>query len=183
MVDYCAREGLGFIPWFPLAVGRLVEAGGPIGRAAKRHSATPGQIALAWLLRRVPGMLPIPGTSSVSHLKENIAAAGLILEDSELIAIDRGHDQTEHPLRVANLSTQSKQPTPKHLVVEVKPARRAGTAIRRYSCTDGRLLVTTGCASSSLKAGLPPHPGRVQGVTALSSALTNSGKERVGPDR
>jgi pyridoxine 4-dehydrogenase len=89
VLEYCSREALGFIPWFPLAVGRLAASRGPIGEAAKRHGATPGQIALGWLLRRSPVMLPIPGTSSVRHLEENIAAAGLILEDAEFAAIGR----------------------------------------------------------------------------------------------
>ncbi len=85
VVEYCAEEGLAFIPWFPLAVGQLAgsAAGTAIQRAAERHGATPGQIALAWLLRRSPVMLPIPGTSSVRHLEENVAAAGLILDDEE----------------------------------------------------------------------------------------------------
>jgi pyridoxine 4-dehydrogenase len=89
VLEYCAREGLGFIPWFPLAVGRLAGAAGPIGEAAKRHGATPGQIALAWLLQRSPVMLPIPGTSSARHVEENVAAAGLILDHSEFAAIGR----------------------------------------------------------------------------------------------
>jgi pyridoxine 4-dehydrogenase len=89
VVDYCAREGLGFIPWYPLAVGTLVKAGGPVGRAAKRHGATPGQIALAWLLRRAHVMLPIPGTSTVSHLEENVAAVGIIPGDYEFAAIEK----------------------------------------------------------------------------------------------
>jgi pyridoxine 4-dehydrogenase len=87
VLEYCAREGLGFIPWYPLAVGQLAEVGGPIGKAAKRHGAIPGQIALAWLLQRSSVMLPIPGTSSVSHLEQNVAAAGLILDDGEFAAI------------------------------------------------------------------------------------------------
>ncbi len=87
VVGYCSREALGFIPWFPLAVGHLAAAGGPLAEVAKRHCATPGQIALAWLLHRSPVMLPIPGTSSVRHLEENVAAAGLILGKAELAAI------------------------------------------------------------------------------------------------
>jgi pyridoxine 4-dehydrogenase len=87
VLEYCAHEGLGFIPWFPLAVGRLAAAAGPIAEAAKRHGATPGQIALAWLLQRSPVMLPIPGTSSARHLEENVAAAGLILDRDEFAAI------------------------------------------------------------------------------------------------
>ncbi len=87
VLEYCARERLGFIPWFPLAVGQLAAAAGPIGEAAKRHGATPGQIALAWLLQRSPVMLPIPGTSSARHVEENVAAAGLILDRDEFAAI------------------------------------------------------------------------------------------------
>ena len=68
------RRGIGFIPWFPLATGRLAEPGGPLDRIAQEHDATPAQIALAWLLARSPVMLPIPGTSSVEHLEENVAA-------------------------------------------------------------------------------------------------------------
>ena len=89
VLEYCSRESLGFVPWFPLAVGQLAAAGAPIAEAAKRRGATPGQIALAWLLKRSPVMLPIPGTSSVSHLEEDMAAAGLILEDAEFEAIGR----------------------------------------------------------------------------------------------
>lgn len=89
VLEYCSREALGFIPWFPLAVGRLATSGGAIAEAAERHGATPGQIALAWLLRRSPVMLPIPGTSSVRHLEEDIAAAGLVLGDAEFAAIGR----------------------------------------------------------------------------------------------
>jgi pyridoxine 4-dehydrogenase len=87
VLEYCGREGLGFIPWFPLAVGQLAAAAGPVGDAAKRHGATPGQIALAWLLQRSPAMLPIPGTSSARHVEENVAAAGLILDRDEFAAI------------------------------------------------------------------------------------------------
>lgn len=89
VLEYCEDKGFGFIPWFPLAVGRLAEAGGPIGEVAKRHGVTPAQIALTWLLQRSRVMLPIPGTSSVSHLEENIAAAGLVLDDDEFETIGR----------------------------------------------------------------------------------------------
>jgi len=87
VLEYCSREALGFIPWFPLAMGQLAASGGPIADAAKSHGATSGQIALAWLLRRSPVMLPIPGTSSVNHLEEDIAAAGLVLGDAEFATI------------------------------------------------------------------------------------------------
>ena len=81
VLDHCEDEGLGFLPWFPLAAGDLAEPGGPLDRAARALDATPGQVALAWLLRRSPVMLPIPGTGSVAHLEENMAAAGLELPD------------------------------------------------------------------------------------------------------
>ena len=82
VLDYCAREKIGFIPWFPLATGDLARSGGVIARVAARIGAPPGQVALAWLLKRSPVMLPIPGTSRVRHLEENIGAAGLELDDS-----------------------------------------------------------------------------------------------------
>jgi pyridoxine 4-dehydrogenase len=90
-VDHSEREGLAFLPWFPLAAGDLDESG-PLARVARRHGATPYQIALAWLLARSPAMLVIPGTSSVSHLEENIRAAEIQLspEDlEELAAVSR----------------------------------------------------------------------------------------------
>jgi aryl-alcohol dehydrogenase-like predicted oxidoreductase len=84
VLDACHAAGIGFIPWFPLATGSLAEAGGPLARAAEHHDAAPSQLALAWLLQRSPVMLPIPGTSSVEHLEENVAAAKLRLEQAEL---------------------------------------------------------------------------------------------------
>jgi aryl-alcohol dehydrogenase-like predicted oxidoreductase len=84
VLDASERDGIGFIPWFPLATGNLAEADGPLARAAERHGAAPSQLALAWLLQRSPVVLPIPGTSSVEHLEENVAAAKLRLEPSEL---------------------------------------------------------------------------------------------------
>jgi pyridoxine 4-dehydrogenase len=81
VLEVCEDEGLGFIPWFPLAAGDLAEPGGPLDRAARALHATPSQVALAWLLRRSPVMLPIPGTGSVAHLEENMAAASLELPD------------------------------------------------------------------------------------------------------
>jgi pyridoxine 4-dehydrogenase len=89
VLDYCQREGVGFIPWFPLGAGSLAEAGGALVEIARRHRASPAQVALAWLLRRSPVMLPIPGTSSVAHLEENVAAAALQLDDGEFGAVDR----------------------------------------------------------------------------------------------
>jgi pyridoxine 4-dehydrogenase len=82
-LEYCERHGLVFIPWFPLAAGAL-EEGGPLARLAERHGATVHQIALAWLLARSPMIVLIPGTSSVAHLEENIAAAEIRLSDEEL---------------------------------------------------------------------------------------------------
>jgi pyridoxine 4-dehydrogenase len=87
VLDYCEAEGIGFIPWFPLATGELSKEDGPLAEAAKRHDATPSQLALAWLLRRSPVMLPIPGTSSVGHLESNTAAAGIELTDEEFDAL------------------------------------------------------------------------------------------------
>jgi aryl-alcohol dehydrogenase-like predicted oxidoreductase len=83
VVDYCARERLGFLPWFPLGTGTLARPGSPLARVAVRLRATPAQIALAWLLHRSPVMLPIPGTSSVAHLEENTAAARIELNDAD----------------------------------------------------------------------------------------------------
>ena len=87
VLDYCEREGLAFIPWFPLATGDLARPGGALDEIAARHDATPGQVALGWLLARSPVMLPIPGTSSVEHLEENAAAAGLRLSGEELATL------------------------------------------------------------------------------------------------
>jgi aryl-alcohol dehydrogenase-like predicted oxidoreductase len=83
VLDYAQREGIAFIPWFPIATGQLARPGGPLDDAAKRYGATPAQLALAWLLRRAPVMLPIPGTKSVSHVEENIAAAQVELSDEQ----------------------------------------------------------------------------------------------------
>jgi pyridoxine 4-dehydrogenase len=81
VVDYCENNGIAFIPWFPLGAGKV--AGEVLNQIAKAHAATPKQVALAWLLRRSPIMLPIPGTSSVEHLEENVAAASVRLTDEE----------------------------------------------------------------------------------------------------
>src|SRR5271169_2747079 len=81
VVDYCDRNGIAFIPWFPLGAGKV--AGEVLDRIARAHQASPPQIALAWLLRRSPIMLPIPGTSSIEHLEQNVAAASLRLTDED----------------------------------------------------------------------------------------------------
>ena len=83
VVDYCEKNKLVFIPWFPLAAGSLTRPGGVLDNLAKAHNVTTSQIAIAWLLRRSPVMLPIPGTSKVKHLEENVASAELKLSDSE----------------------------------------------------------------------------------------------------
>ena len=93
VVRYCEAEGIGFIPWFPLAAGKLAEPGGPVARIAEAHGATTGQVALAWLLQRSPVMLPIPGTGSVEHLEENVAAAELELTEEQVAELDRAADQ------------------------------------------------------------------------------------------
>ena len=87
LLDHCTEHSIGFIPWFPLATGGLTKAGGPLEQLAAEHDATPSQLALAWLLRRSPVMLPIPGTSSVAHLEDNVSAAELELTDEQFDAL------------------------------------------------------------------------------------------------
>ncbi|HEY6377225.1 MAG TPA: aldo/keto reductase, partial [Edaphobacter sp.] len=89
VVEYCTKHGLAFIPWFPVAAGKLAQPGGKLDAAAKRHGATLSQLSIAWLLHRSPVMLPIPGTSSVEHLEENVAAAGVKLSDAEWKEIEQ----------------------------------------------------------------------------------------------
>ena len=84
VLEVCERDGLGFLPWFPLATGDLATPSGPLAEAARRHDVTPSQVALAWLLQRSPVMLPIPGTSSIEHFQENLAAAELTISDQEM---------------------------------------------------------------------------------------------------
>ncbi|MBV9375819.1 MAG: aldo/keto reductase, partial [Alphaproteobacteria bacterium] len=79
LVDICAEAGMAFIPWYPLAAGRLADANSSLARIADHHNATASQISLAWLVQRSPAMLPIPGTSSIAHLEENLAAASIRL--------------------------------------------------------------------------------------------------------
>jgi aryl-alcohol dehydrogenase-like predicted oxidoreductase len=88
-LEACGERGIGFIPWFPLATGSLAQAGGPLDEIAERHDATPAQVALAWLLARSPVMLPIPGTGSVEHLEENLAAADVSLSEGEVEELAR----------------------------------------------------------------------------------------------
>jgi aryl-alcohol dehydrogenase-like predicted oxidoreductase len=88
VLDYCEKHGIGFIPWFPLAAGSLAAPGGPLAKVAERLKATPSQVALAWVLKRSPVMLPIPGTSSVKHLEENTAAAGIELSNEDFAELD-----------------------------------------------------------------------------------------------
>ncbi|MEU6828896.1 aldo/keto reductase [Nocardia beijingensis] len=87
VLNYAERENIGFIPWFPIATGELAAPGGPLAAISAEHGATPAQLALAWLLRRSPVVLPIPGTSSVAHVEENIAAARIELTDAEFEAL------------------------------------------------------------------------------------------------
>ena len=89
VLDYCEREGIGFIPWFPLAAGELAEPGGAADKIARSHNVSAAQIALAWMLKRSPNMLPIPGTSQVSHLEDNVAAAQIELSDEEFQQLDK----------------------------------------------------------------------------------------------
>jgi pyridoxine 4-dehydrogenase len=88
VVAYCTKHKLAFIPWFPVAAGKLARPGGKLDKVAKAHSATVSQLSLAWLLHHSPVMLPIPGTSSVAHLEENIAAAGVTLSAGEWKGIE-----------------------------------------------------------------------------------------------
>ena len=87
LLTECEVHGIGFMPYRPLGGGTLAASGGPVAAAAERHAATPGQVALAWLLSLSPAILPIPGTSSVAHLEENVGAASLRLDDEEVQAI------------------------------------------------------------------------------------------------
>ncbi|WP_395697486.1 aldo/keto reductase [Methylocella sp.] len=88
VLDHCAAEGIGFIPWFPLAAGKLAQPGSVLDEIARAKGASTGQIALAWVLKRAPVMLPIPGTGSVRHLEENVAAAAVSLTDEEFALLD-----------------------------------------------------------------------------------------------
>ena len=89
VLEHCETHGIGFIPWAPLASGDLAKPGSLLDRVAKAHGASPSQIALAWVLKRSKVMLPIPGTSKVSHLEDNVAAAGIRLSDEDFDALDR----------------------------------------------------------------------------------------------
>ena len=88
VLEYCEKEGLAFIPWYPVAAGKLARPGGKLDTIAKRHGATVAQLSIAWLLYRSPVMLPIPGTSSVAHLEENVKSAEIVLSDDELKEIE-----------------------------------------------------------------------------------------------
>jgi len=88
VLNYCEKEGIAFIPWFPVAAGKLAMPGGKLDEVAKRHDATVSQLSLAWLLRRSPVLLPIPGTSSVEHLEENLKAQDVLLSDAEYEEIE-----------------------------------------------------------------------------------------------
>jgi pyridoxine 4-dehydrogenase len=89
VLDYCEQHGIGFIPWHPLARGDLAKPGSLLDTVAASHGANPGQVALAWMLKRSPVMLPIPGTSTVAHLEQNVASADIRLSDQEFASLDR----------------------------------------------------------------------------------------------
>ena len=96
VLNYCEGKNIGFIPWFPLAAGDLAKEGGVVDEAARRLNASPSQVALAWVLKRSPVTLPIPGTSKVAHLEENVAAASLELGDEDFRALDEaGREESE----------------------------------------------------------------------------------------
>lgn len=93
VVEYCEANAIGFIPWYPLAAGKLAGPGGLLDRIATRHRATSGQIALAWLLKRSPVILPIPGTGQVAHLEENVGGASIALSEADFASLNEGgHD-------------------------------------------------------------------------------------------
>ncbi|MET9296422.1 aldo/keto reductase [Streptomyces sp. NPDC003077] len=87
LLDYATEHGIGFVPWYPLATGKLAQEDGPLSALARQHGATPSQLALAWLLKRSPAMLPIPGTSSVAHLEENMRGAEIELSQADFEAL------------------------------------------------------------------------------------------------
>lgn len=89
VLDYCEKHNIGFIPWYPLAAGDLAKEGSVLDSIAKKHHAAPSQIALAWVLKRSPVMLPIPGTSKMKHLEENVAAVNIALSDEEFASLDK----------------------------------------------------------------------------------------------
>ncbi|MGA7836127.1 MAG: aldo/keto reductase [Acidimicrobiales bacterium] len=89
VLDYCDAQGIGFIPWFPVAAGDLARSGGPLHQLATEHGITVAQLSLAWLLRRSPVVIPIPGTSKVAHLEENLEAADVTLDDTTFDAIEK----------------------------------------------------------------------------------------------
>ncbi|GCE12198.1 aldo/keto reductase [Tengunoibacter tsumagoiensis] len=95
LIDICARQGIGFIPWFPLATGDLARPGSVLEQIAQKHHAQPSQIALAWLLKRSPTILPIPGTSSIKHLEENVLGATIQLSQEEFDSIDQNSKQQQ----------------------------------------------------------------------------------------
>lgn len=98
VLDFCAAEGIGFIPWFPLGAGDLAKPGSLLDNLSKQTGYTPSQIALAWVLQRSPVLLPIPGTGKVKHLEENVAAANLRLSDADFAELDvQGHAAPETP--------------------------------------------------------------------------------------
>ncbi len=88
VLDYCEKEGIAFIPWYPVAAGELAKPGGKLDAAARKHDVTVSQLSLAWLLHRSPVILPIPGTSSIAHLEENVKAADVELTDAEWAEIE-----------------------------------------------------------------------------------------------
>lgn len=96
VLNYCEKHSIGFIPWFPMAAGQLARAGSILDGIAKTRGATPSQIALAWVLKRSPVMLPIPGTSQVAHLEQNLAAVDIVLSDEEFHSLDREGRSTSH---------------------------------------------------------------------------------------
>ena len=96
VLEYCTAHKIGFIPWFPLAAGDLAKPGSVLDALAKKAGASTSQVALAWVLKRSPVMLPIPGTGKVAHLEENVAGASVVLSDADFAALDRQARQAAH---------------------------------------------------------------------------------------
>jgi aryl-alcohol dehydrogenase-like predicted oxidoreductase len=108
--ELCAAHGLGFIPWYPIASGDLSGTGGPLAAIARHVGSTPEQVALAWPLRCLPVVLPIPGTASVEHLEENVAAAAVKLDDSEFEALSKARQDRTMRVGAATQSVRARRP-------------------------------------------------------------------------
>ena len=137
VLEYAEENGIGFIPWAPISAGELARPGGPLDEAAKRLGATTSQVALAWLLRRSPVMMPIPGTGSVKHLEENLAAAGVVLDDATYRGTRGG---------------------PLNRAASISPIHRAGPAGRTGTTPWLNILMVVSAANSLTMRDGSEHP-------------------------